>query len=60
MPFAVSPRFRFQADAPVRIPGADEFSGPVQMRRKLLDAMREAAPQDYKSADERYYEELLR
>src|SRR5687768_14470500 len=49
-----------RADGPVRIPGADEFSGPVQMRRRLLDAMREAAPQEYKSAVERYYQELLR
>jgi gas vesicle protein len=49
-----------RAEAPVRIPGADEFSGPVQMRRKLLDAMREPAPSDYEGAVERYYEELLR
>jgi hypothetical protein len=49
-----------RAEGPVRIPGADEFSGPVQMRRKLLDAMREPAPQEYESAVERYYEELLR
>jgi hypothetical protein len=48
-----------RADGPVRIHGADEFSGPTQLRRKLLDAMREPAPQEYKSAVERYYEELL-
>jgi hypothetical protein len=47
-------------DSPVRIPGADEFSGPVQMRRKLLDAMREQAPPEFKSSVARYYEELLR
>ena len=47
-------------EGPVRIPGADEFSGPVQMRRKLLDAMREQAPNDYESAVQRYYRELLR
>jgi hypothetical protein len=44
----------------VRIPGADEFHGPVQMRRRLLDAMREQPPGEYKSAVARYYEELLR
>jgi hypothetical protein len=49
-----------RGDAHVRIPGADEFSGPVQMRRRLLDAMREQAPAEFKSAVERYYEELLR
>ncbi|HEX2678580.1 MAG TPA: DUF4175 family protein, partial [Polyangiales bacterium] len=27
-------------NAPVHIPGADEFRGPAKMRRKLLDAMR--------------------
>jgi hypothetical protein len=47
-------------ESPVRIPGADEFSGPVQMRRKLLDAMREQAPPEFKSSVARYYEELLR
>jgi hypothetical protein len=47
-------------EGPVRIPGANEFSGPVQMRRRLLDAMREQAPSEWKSAVERYYEELLR
>jgi len=47
-------------DGPVHIPGADEFQGPVQMRRRLLDAMREPPPSDYKSAVTRYYEELLR
>ncbi|MFI5305864.1 MAG: DUF4175 family protein [Polyangiales bacterium] len=50
------PRF----DGPVHIPGADEFQGPVQMRRRLLDAMREPPPSEYKSAVARYYEELLR
>jgi hypothetical protein len=49
-----------RSDAPVRIPGADEFSGPVQMRRRLLDAMREPAPAEFKSSVRRYYEELLR
>lgn len=49
-----------RSDAPVRIPRADEFSGPVQMRRRLLDAMREAAPAEFRSAVKRYYEELLR
>jgi hypothetical protein len=47
-------------EGPVRIPGADEFSGPVQMRRKLLDAMREQAPNDFEGAVQRYYRELLR
>jgi predicted nucleic acid-binding Zn-ribbon protein len=49
-----------RVDGQVRIPGADEFSGPVQMRRRLLDAMREQAPTGFKPAIERYYEELLR
>ena len=45
---------------PVRIPGAEEFSGPMERRRRLLDAMREGAPDGYEESVRRYYEELLR
>ncbi|HJL19959.1 MAG TPA: DUF4175 family protein, partial [Sandaracinaceae bacterium LLY-WYZ-13_1] len=45
---------------PVRIPGADQFEGPMEMRRRLLDAMREAPPEGYEDAVRRYYEGLLR
>ncbi len=45
---------------PVRIPGADEFEGPMEMRRRLLDAMREGAPRGFEESVRRYYEELLR
>ena len=45
---------------PVRIPGAEEFEGPMEMRRRLLDAMRESAPAGYEEAVRRYYEDLLR
>jgi hypothetical protein len=48
------------SDAPVRIPGAEEFTGPVEMRRKVLDAMREQGPSGFESALQRYYEGLLR
>jgi hypothetical protein len=48
-----------RAEGKVRIHGADEFKGPAQMRRRLLDAMREPAPESFKAAVERYYEELL-
>ncbi|MGD8858381.1 MAG: DUF4175 family protein [Myxococcales bacterium] len=44
----------------VEIPGAEEFSGPVARRRRLLDAMREPAPSGFEAAVQRYYEELLR
>jgi hypothetical protein len=50
----------FDFREPVRIPGADEFEGPMEMRRHLLDAMREGAPSGYEDAVRRYYEELLR
>lgn len=53
-------RQNMRSDAPVHIPRADEFSGPVQMRRRLLDAMREAPPTEFRGAVKRYYEELLR
>jgi hypothetical protein len=44
----------------VQIPGADQFEGPMEMRRRLLDAMRETAPRGYEDAVRRYYEGLLR
>ncbi|MDH5671616.1 MAG: DUF4175 family protein [Myxococcales bacterium] len=49
-----------QVDGPVEIPDAEAFSGPVEMRRKLLDAMREPGPRGFQGAIRRYYEELLR
>lgn len=44
----------------VEIPGAEAFHGPAEMRRRLLDAMREPAPPGYEAAVRRYYEDLLR
>lgn len=48
------------SQAPVHIPDAQDFKGPAQMRRRLLDAMREAAPTGFEAAVQRYYQELLR
>ncbi len=45
---------------PVDIPDADQFEGPMELRRRLLDAMREAPPEGYEDAVRRYYEGLLR
>jgi hypothetical protein len=45
---------------PVEIPDADEFEGPMETRRRLLDAMREAPPAGYEDAVRQYYEGLLR
>lgn len=45
---------------PVDIPNADEFEGPMEMRRRLLDAMQESAPAGYEDSVRRYYEGLLR
>ena len=50
---------RGKVDGPVRIPGADEHTGPVEMRRRLLDAMKEPTASGFESAVERYYQELL-
>jgi hypothetical protein len=44
----------------VRIPGADEFRGPAERRRRVLDAMREDAPPGWEEAVRRYYQEVLR
>jgi hypothetical protein len=53
---STAPEFR----EAVRIPGAEEFEGPMDLRRRLLDAMREGAPEGYGESVRRYYEELLR
>jgi hypothetical protein len=47
-------------DAPVHIPGAEEWKGPTELRRKLLDAMHEGGPSGYEAAIQRYYQELMR
>jgi len=44
----------------VEIPDADEGDRPSAIRRRVLDAMREEAPEGYEDAVRRYYEELLR
>jgi len=44
----------------VKIPGADEYRGPEEYRRDLLDAMKREAPKDYREQVKRYYEELAR
>jgi len=49
-----------ERDARVHIPGAEEWKGPTELRRKLLDAMQEAAPSGYEAAIKRYYQELMR
>jgi hypothetical protein len=43
---------------PVEIP--EDHEGPMELRRRLLDAMSEGAPQGYDDAVRRYYEGLLR
>jgi len=44
----------------VDIPDDKDFKAPQQLRRRLLDAMREASPAGYEAAVQRYYQELLR
>ncbi|MCB9626720.1 MAG: DUF4175 family protein [Sandaracinaceae bacterium] len=44
----------------VAIPTADEHEGPVEFRRRVLDAMEQRAPGGYEDATRRYYERLLR
>jgi hypothetical protein len=45
---------------PVEIPGADQFESPMEMRRRLLDAMQQDVPPGFEDAVRRYYEGLLR
>ncbi len=44
----------------VQIPGAEDFAGPTERRRLILDAMREGSPTGWEDAVERYYERILR
>jgi hypothetical protein len=45
---------------PVKIPGADEYRAPREFRQDLLEAMKRAAPQQYKEQVKKYYEELVK
>lgn len=45
---------------PVRIPGADDTRAPREWRQELLEAMREKAPEKWREAVRRYYEELVK
>jgi len=45
---------------PVEIPRGEDFVGPTEQRRRVVEAMREEAPAGYREAVERYYQELLR
>jgi predicted transcriptional regulator len=44
----------------VEIPGAEAFKPPEEFRRELLDAMKEGAPEPYRSELQRYYQEIVR
>jgi hypothetical protein len=44
----------------VKIPGGDDFRGPEEFRRDLLDAMKRQAPKEYQEQVRRFYEELAR
>ncbi len=44
----------------VKIPGGDDFRGPEEFRRDLLDAMKRKAPKEYEEQVKRFYEELAR
>jgi hypothetical protein len=44
----------------VNIPGAEAYKVPEEFRKDLLDAMKQGAPERYRSEVQRYYEELVR
>ena len=48
------------ANEKVEIPSAESFKPPEEFRRELLDAMRQGAPEPYRSELQRYYQELIR
>ena len=51
---------KYYAYEAVKIPGADDYQGPREFRKDLLDAMKREAPKDYRDQVKRYYEELAR
>ncbi|MDQ3037578.1 MAG: DUF4175 domain-containing protein, partial [Myxococcota bacterium] len=44
----------------VQIRNPSDFEGPMELRRRVLDAMQDAPPQGYEESVQRYYEGLLR
>ncbi len=44
----------------VEIPDAEAGRGPMEFRKKLLDAMKQAPPEKYKERVKQYYEELVK
>ena len=44
----------------VKIPGAEAHRVPEEFRKDLLDAMKQGAPERYRSEVQRYYEELVK
>ncbi len=44
----------------VEIPDAEAGRGPIEFRKKLLDAMKQAPPEKYKERVKQYYEELVK
>ncbi|MFL5301355.1 MAG: hypothetical protein ACJ79R_13530, partial [Anaeromyxobacteraceae bacterium] len=44
----------------VEIPGAEAYKAPEEFRKDLLEAMKQGAPENYKSDLQRYYEELVK
>jgi hypothetical protein len=47
-------------DEPVRIPGAEEYRAPRELREDILEAMKKQGPAGYREMIERYYEELIK
>jgi hypothetical protein len=44
----------------VEIPDAEAGRGPIEFRKKLLDAMKQAPPEKFKDRVKQYYEELVK
>jgi hypothetical protein len=44
----------------VELPDAESSRGPQEFRKKLLDAMKQPAPEKFKERVKQYYEELVK
>jgi hypothetical protein len=47
-------------DTPIRIPGADQYRPPRELREEILRAMKESPPEPVREQVQRYYRELVK
>jgi hypothetical protein len=49
-----------QSTEKIEIPDQDQFQGPKELRKDLMDAMKQGTPDRYRDQVKQYYEELVK